>query len=55
MQSIPEEVEEIEGKTVADNTARISRDEQGNLTDLAISTEIEKIKNGFSLTSETKH
>ena len=50
----PEEVEEIEGKTVADNTARISRDEQGNLTDLAISTEIEKIKNGFSLTSEAK-
>ena len=49
-----EEVEEIEGKTVADNTARISRDEQGNLTDLAISTEIEKIKNGFSLTSESK-
>ena len=50
----PEEVEEIDGKTVADNTARISRDEQGNLTDLAISTEIEKIKNGFSLTSESK-
>ena len=50
----PEEVEEIEGKTVADNTARISRDEQENLTDLAISTEIEKIKNGFSLTSESK-
>ena len=50
----PEEVEEIEGKTVADNTARMSRDEQGNLTDLAISTEIEKIKNGFSLTSESK-
>ena len=50
----PEEVEEIEGKTVEDNTARISRDEQGNLTDLAISTEIEKIKNGFSLTSESK-
>ncbi|WP_419507868.1 hypothetical protein [Blautia sp.] len=50
----PEKVEEIEGKTVADNTARISRDEQGNLTDLAISTEIEKIKNGFSLTSESK-
>ena len=50
----PEEVEEIEGKTVADNTARISRDEQGNLTDLAISTELEKIKNGFSLTSESK-
>ena len=50
----PEKVEEIEGKTVADNTARISRDEQGNLTDLAISTEIEKIKNGFSLTSEAK-
>ena len=50
----PDEVEEIEGKTVADNTARISRDEQGNLTALAISTEIEKIKNGFSLTSEAK-
>ena len=50
----PEEVEEIEGITVADNTARMSRDEQGNLTDLAISTEIEKIKNGFSLTSESK-
>lgn len=50
----PEEVEEIEGKTVADNTARISRDEQGNITDLAVSTEIEKIKNGFSLTSEAK-
>ena len=31
-----------------------SRDEQGNITDLAISTEIEKIKNGFSLTSEAK-
>lgn len=50
----PEEIEEIEGKTVADNTARISRDEQGNITDFAISTEIEKIKNGFSLTSEAK-
>ena len=50
----PEEVEEIEGKTVADNTARISRDEQGNITDFAISTEIEKIKNGFLLTSEAK-
>ena len=49
-----EEVEEIEGKTVADNTARISRDEQGNITDFAISTEIEKIKNGFLLTSEAK-
>lgn len=50
----PEEVEEIEEKTVADNTARISRDEQGNITDFAISTEIEKIKNGFLLTSEAK-
>lgn len=50
----PDEVEEIEGKTVSDNTARVSRDEQGNITDLAISTEVEEIKNGFSLTCETK-
>ena len=50
----PDEVEEIEGKTVSDNTVKIGRDEQGNITDLAISTEIEKIKNGFSLTSEAK-
>ena len=30
------------------------KSEQGNITDFAISTEIEKIKNGFSLTSEAK-
>ena len=50
----PDEVEEIEGKTVADNTVKINRDAQGNITDLAISTDLDKIKNGFSLTSEAK-
>jgi hypothetical protein len=48
------ETEEVIGMTVPTETTEIKKDSEGNITDLAISTSIDEIKNGFSLTSEKK-
>lgn len=50
----PTETEEVTGMTVPAGTTEIKKDAEGNITDLAISTSIDEIKNGFSLTSEKK-
>lgn len=50
----PTETEEVTGMTVPTETTEIKKDSEGNITDLAISTSINEIKNGFSLTSENK-
>ena len=50
----PTETEEVTGMTVPTETTEIRKDSEGNITDLAISTSINEIKNGFSLTSENK-
>lgn len=50
----PTETEEVTGMTVPTETTEIKKDSEGNITDLAISTSIDEIKNGFSLTSEKK-
>ena len=50
----PMETEEVTGMTVPTGTTEIRKDSEGNITDLAISTSINEIKNGFSLTSEKK-
>ena len=50
----PTETEEVTGMTVPAGTTEIKKDSEGNITDLAISTSINEIKNGFSLTSENK-
>lgn len=50
----PTETEEVTGMTVPAGTTEIKKDSEGNITDLAISTSIDEIKNGFSLTSEKK-
>ncbi|MBU5480650.1 hypothetical protein [Blautia sp. MSJ-19] len=50
----PTETEEVTGMTVPGGTTEIKKDDAGNITDLAVSTEIEEIRNGFSLTSENK-
>ena len=50
----PTETEEVTGMTVPTGTTEIRKDSEGNITDLAISTSINEIKNGFSLTSENK-
>ena len=50
----PTETEEVTGMTVPTGTTEIRKDSEGNITDLAISTSINEIKNGFSLTSEKK-
>lgn len=50
----PMETEEVTGMTVPTGTTEIRKDSEGNITDLAISTSINEIKNGFSLTSENK-
>ena len=49
-----EETEEVTGKTVPTETTEIKTDSDGNITDLAVSTAIDEIKNGFSLTSDNK-
>ena len=48
------ETEEVTDMTVPTGTTEIRKDSEGNITDLAISTSINEIKNGFSLTSENK-
>lgn len=50
----PTETEEVTGMTVPTETTEIKKDSEGNITDLAISTSLDEIKNGFSLTSEKK-
>lgn len=50
----PTETEEVTGMTVPTGTTEIKKDADGNITDLAVSTAIDEIKNGFSLTSENK-
>ena len=47
-----DETEDIEGRTVPEDTVDITRDDDGNLTDLSVSTELEEIENGFSVISE---
>ena len=49
-----EETEEVTGMTVPTGTTEIKTDSDGNITDLAVSTAIDEIKNGFSLTSDNK-
>lgn len=50
----PMETEEVTGMTVPAGTTEIKKDADGNITDLAVSTAIDEVKNGFSLTSENK-
>ena len=50
----PTETEEVTGMTVPTETTEIRKDADGNITDLAVSTAIDEVKNGFSLTSENK-
>lgn len=50
----PTETEEVIGMTVPAGTTEIKKDADGNITDLAVSTAIDEVKNGFSLTSEKK-
>lgn len=50
----PTETEEVTGMTVPAGTTEIKKDTDGNITDLAVSTAIDEVKNGFSLTSENK-
>lgn len=50
----PTETEEVTGMTVPAGTTEIKKDADGNITDLAVSTAIDEVKNGFSLTSENK-
>lgn len=50
----PTETEEVTGMTVPAGTTEIKKDADGNITDLAVSTVIDEVKNGFSLTSENK-
>ena len=49
-----DETEDIEGRTVPEDTVDITRDADGNLTDLSVSTELEEIENGFSVISEAE-
>ena len=50
----PTETEEVTGMTVPAGTTENKKDADGNITDLAVSTAIDEVKNGFSLTSENK-
>ena len=50
----PTETDEVTGMTVPAGTTEIKKDADGNITDLAVSTAIDEVKNGFSLTSENK-
>ena len=47
-----EQTEEVSGRTVPAETTEIIKDDKGNITDLAVSTELDEIRNGFSLKSE---
>lgn len=49
-----DETEDIEGRTVPEDTVDITRDDDGNLTDLSVSTELKEIENGFSVISEAE-
>ena len=49
-----DETEDIEGRTVPEDTVDITRDDAGNLTDLSVSTELKEIENGFSVISEAE-
>ena len=49
-----DETENIEGRTVPEDTVDITRDDDGNLTDLSVSTELKEIENGFSVISEAE-
>lgn len=55
-EDLPEEdlSEEVTGMTVPAGTTEIKKDADGNITDLAVSTAIDEVKNGFFLTSENK-
>lgn len=46
--------EEVEGKAVPEETIEVRRNSEGNITDFAVSTALEEIRNGFSLRSEAK-
>lgn len=50
----PTETEEVTGMTVPSGTTEIKKDADGNISDLSVSTAIEEIKNGFSLTSDNE-
>lgn len=47
-----EQAAEVSGRTVPAETAEIIKDDKGNITDLAVSTELDEVRNGFSLKSE---
>lgn len=49
-----DETENIEGRTVPEDTVDITRDDDGNLTDLSVSAELKEIENGFSVISEAE-
>ena len=49
-----DETEDIEGRTVPEDTVDITRDDAGNLTDLSVSTKLKEIENGFSVISEAE-
>ena len=49
-----DETEDIEGRTVPEDTVDITRDDDGNLTDLSVSTELKEIENRFSVISEAE-
>lgn len=49
-----DETENIEGRTVPEDSVDITRDDDGNLTDLSVSTELKEIENGFSVISEAE-
>ena len=52
--SDPSSSEEIEGMAVPEEVMEVKRDADGNITDLAVSTTLEEIRNGFSFSSENK-
>ena len=52
--SHPEKVTEIEGRTVPEGTARVTRDSNGNITDLEFSMELVEMRYGVSFTSEAE-
>lgn len=52
--SDPASAEEVEGMAVPEGIVKVQRDSEGNITDLAVSSALEEITNGFSFSSETK-
>lgn len=52
--SDPSSAEEIEGMAVPEEVMKVKRDSDGNITELAVSTGLEKIRNGFSFSSGTR-